>query len=150
MWTAATEWLHTPDCIQRKHSRSHLCRKIKNLTKRLQIKKSLTGDHLRTAKRLELEIQFSRKQKTRPRRIWEKQKNITKDCIMQSSNCEKEGEMMWINNGTWDSAISWQNRDSVVFGCISKSHEIDYIPALNFLPIAWQDIIKICMQFWHA
>jgi len=25
---------------------------------------------------------------------------------MQSSNCQKEGEMMWISNWTWDSAIS--------------------------------------------
>lgn len=107
--------------------------KMKNLIKRLQTKKSLTGDHLRTPKRLELEMHFSRKQKkTRLHRIWEKRKNITKDCIIQSSNSEKEGGMMWINNRTWDSAIPWKNRDSVIFGCISQSHKIDYVPALNF------------------
>lgn len=106
--------------------------KIKNLTKRLQIKKTLIGDHLRTPKKLEPEMHFSGKQRTRPPRIWEKWKNIAKDCIMQSSNCEKEGEMMWINNRTWDSTISWQ-WDSVIFGCISQCHEIvDYVPALNF------------------
>lgn len=46
-------------------------------------------------------------------------KNITKNCIVQSSTCEKEGEVMWLNNWTWESAILWQNKSSVIFGFIS-------------------------------
>lgn len=65
-------------------------KKIKNFTK-IKLKKSLAGDNLRIPLSLGLEMPFGRKQKTY------NNKNI-KNCIVQSSTCEKEGEMMWINN----------------------------------------------------